>query len=510
MGFSTINVHILGAKKQDVLPLLSPDELLREHNAPWLDVLGKSADFQRMEGLSRKLTKAIPGSVALVFSYFDDDSFLCRLFQNGKQAATCDSFGSWAKLAPPLCAILGDDLPAKAFRHAADCADLAEQVQLLEETLGTALLDDLDAAPKTVKRCDSLLCTLKQRQAALRKRKNQYSLTEVEAFPQDWQSQLCLLRACSDMWLLTSFGAADFSVPNHPELSVCQSHDGHVFCCDGEKVTELSLPNKQLRQVLWYTEQKAFVCLLSELVQEVNLPTGRHCIYGEEFVCCITKDGRIRWRFLGKDSIRFISASKDGVLTLCAYNCSEIYQLNAETGKLLLSRTVPAGDGLRALVFAGALQSYVYISKENELVILDGALNENARFPGCKSTQYIKKENIVGSRLWYQAYPERKVRLYDLMTGSTEEIALEVPALVLSVLKDGRILGINEKQPHLSVFDPAGRVVSRHLLPGMVTRVREDAEAVYLLEVRAPASRSTRDDHFEDATIHVHRLEALG
>ena len=229
MGTSTATLHLRGIERDALAAVLGGETVLRDNNPPWLDVLTPNASqASALEKLAKKLTKGRPEAAALLFDYFDDDLFYCALYREGKKAAGCRSGESWAKLGKALDALFGDKLAGQAFRYAARCVELEEQVLLLEETVGTALLDHPEFEPRVVPRSDALLREIKAREAALRKRKNQCVLTElpVEEWPRDWQAQLGLYERIRSAWrnydtssLLYDFGLSRCSVPQHPELA---------------------------------------------------------------------------------------------------------------------------------------------------------------------------------------------------------------------------------------------------------------------------------------------------
>ena len=232
MGITTATLHLWGIGKEALAAILEYKTVLRDNNPPWLDVLMPDAtDAPALEKLTKKLTKAQPEAAALLFNYFDDDLFTCALYRGGKKAAGCRSGASWAKLGKALDALFGDELAGKAFRYAARCTDLDEQVRLMEETVGTALLDTPDFEPRTVPRSNACLGEIKARETALRRRKNRCVLTElpVEDWPLDWQAQLGLYGRIRSEWrrydashLLYDFGDPGHSVPRHPELAFHQ------------------------------------------------------------------------------------------------------------------------------------------------------------------------------------------------------------------------------------------------------------------------------------------------
>lgn len=86
----------------------------------------------------------------------------------------------------------------------------------------------------------------------------------------------------------------------------------------------------------------------------------------------------------------------------------------------------------------------------------------------------------------------------------------EIPAYILSVLQDGRILGVNEKQNALTVFDSEGIVTARCKVSGTLCRVISENGNVYLIEVREPDTHGyVYDALFDQTTVRVWRLDAV-
>lgn len=535
MGLSTTTLHLYGMEQASLAVLLPPGYLLRENNAPWLDVLPPSAGVDpRLEKLAKQATKADESATALLFDYFDDDMFRCRLYQAGKRTAKCESNGSWAKLGKQLDSLFGDKAASGAFRHASHCTDLEEALRLLEETLGTAVLDVAEEPPRTVTRSGNTLQRIKAREAELRRRPNQCVLSELspEDWPTDWRAQLELYRRIRPFWrdnqavdLLFGFGKRRFSVPHCPEYAVHSYTDRarqeRLFCLDlrNGPAAEFPVSGSRPNMPLWITPQRELVCLFSEVIREEIGPDEWSRSYGNDFAACLRPDGSFRWRFALPDTgARFEHAdtSAAGIITLYTPGESHgpnqqdavIYQIDGQTGAILRTRRISRIEDLQALVRVDACGGFLYIAKRSEIVLLNDRLKETARWGGYCGDLYLRAEDVVGDVLW----SDYDLSLYDLRTGERQEVALEVPAYVLALLPDGRLLGVNEKQNRLTVFDPAGRVISRHtaLRPGMFLRVRIDAGRICVLELRAPETGALiSEELFEAASLHVWRLDPV-
>ena len=161
MGMSFATLSLYGAERSALEAALAPGDLLRDRNLPWLTLVPAQEEegdlLLRLEKAARRLTKG-SDAAALLFFYYDDDAFVCRLYRNGRRAASCHSDESWAKLGKQLDELFGDTSASKAFRYASRCSSLEEKLALLEETVGAALYDvPEEDAPRVVPRCDATL-----------------------------------------------------------------------------------------------------------------------------------------------------------------------------------------------------------------------------------------------------------------------------------------------------------------------------------------------------------------
>ena len=529
MGLSTASLHLYGANLAQFAPLLPDSLLLREHNAPWLELLlpeTAQGGGGTLEKLAKKLTKADPEAAALLFIYFDDEMFSCSLYRGGKKAAGCLSQESWAKLGKALDTLFGDELAGKAFRYAARCVDLEEKLRLLEESVGAALLDCAEFEPRTVPRGDGTLRAVKAREAALKKRPNQCALTElpVADWPVDWQAQLRLYQLMRPGWqdnlaadLLWGFGDPLYGIPQHPEYAVFVNYafgpKDHFLRCkaDSDQPEAIRTPAR-ICSVVWQTPQGEPVCAYYEGMGEHGWIEGEtHTV-----LACMAPDGSPRWRFVPPGSggpVEFVHCSAEGIITLCANSRpyanqgARLWQLDGESGVLLRSVSIPCAEELMTLAWAEALQCFVYIANRNEIVVLNRELEEVARWPDYRGTQYLRS-NIDGAVLWDQGYPKRTLQRYDLRQGGSAETTPELPTFVHAVLPDGRFLGVNEQRNRLVVFDPAGTVISQHSLKGAVTHVRCDGNRICILENRSPQTHGfVCEELFAETSFHVWRLD---
>ena len=527
MGMTTTTLHVWGLNRETLATAMGGGMVLRDNNPPWIDVLTPDREAaSTLEKLAKKLTKANSEAAALLFCYFDDDLFDCTLYRGGKKAAGCLSNQSWARLGKALDAFFGDELAGKAFRYASRCIDLEEQVRLLEESVGTALLDDPEFEPRAVPRTDDMLRAIKARESALRKRKNQYVLTElpVEEWPQDWQAQLRLYQLMlpgrednqvAD--LLWGFGDSLYGIPQHPEYAVLVHYafgpEDHFLRCkaDSDQLEVIRTPAR-ISSLVWQTPQGEPVCAYTEDLGEQDGHRGKTYTV----IACLLPDGSPRWRFVpprNEEPVKVVHSSADGIITLCARSCAyanqdvQLCQLDAKSGVPLRTVSVPCAEGLMELAWVESLQRFVYVAKQNELVMLNKELEEVARWKDFPGYRYLDR-HIVGSVLWEQDFNSRVLRRYDLRSFTMTETTPEVPTHVFTVLPDGRFLGANEKQTRLIVFDHAGTVISQHSLKDRATHVRCDGDRICILENRSIDTYGVVcEELFEATSFHVWRLD---
>ena len=542
MGLSTASLHFLGADPAGITPLLPAGALLRTQNAPWLTVLSPECDQGDpavLEKLAKRSTKADPALAALLFVYYDDNDFLCLLYRGGRQAVACRSGESWAKLGKALDQLLPDRDAAKAFRYASHCVDLSEKLLLLEQTLGVALLDCTEFEPRTVPRSGQALQTVKARESALKKRPNQYALTElaVEDWPMQWQAQYGLYCRIRPEWhkfdcsrLLYDLGNPRYFVPFHPELAAFPVIFGEgpepaesllLYSHKDGTMRDLKSPGLSIDVPVWISGQGAQVCMASSYTVRTDAWGGRGIERGQPMVVCLGPDGDVRWRFVPETPapLSYAHTAPDGTITFYSSGNSNIsqdaflFRLNGESGELLCSRRIPYAENLQKLVCVEALDRFLYVCNWNELVLLDGALRETARWTAAGSVNpYVEQNCVVGSTLWDRDF-NGTLRLYELRTGACREIKPEIPFSFLPVpLPDGRFLGLNEEMKRLTVFDPEGRVISRHETGKncRYDKVLAEQDRICVLELRfAETYGLVCDELFEGSTIHAWQLTEL-
>lgn len=542
MGMTFTTMCVWGAERAAIMPLLAATDTVREQNAPWLTVLPshetEDHNWERLEKVAKKLTKQ-SDAAALLFYYFDDDMFQCAFYRNGKKVAACESDQSWAKLGKALSEHFGDDAPIKAFRLAPKCNGLEEQIQLLEETVGAALYEFPEAEPRTVARGDAMLQAIKAREAMLKKRPNQFRLTELapEDWPEEMQYRQKLYDALRPQWrkydlalLLNVMEMNRYRVPGtedmivYPFISDWDSGQRKLILMNGKtgEWREMDPYPGAVDRTVWLTKSGGMVALLQRYlptVQEMKegIPEKR---FG---LVCVDRDGNEQWRFQPELERRqiphFVHTSKQGVITLFApgYNGQEkadsiLYRVDGETGRLLYTRTFPYQDNVHRVIHVDALDAFLLCRRTTkELVLLDETLQEMRAFGGFTGSYNFDESHLCGSILWEgDIWNQRYVSFWDLVSGASRKTQLEVPAYILSVLYDGRILGANEKQNVLTVFDADGIVTARCKVPGTLCRVISENGIIMLIEERGPDTHGVvYDALFDQTTVHVWRLDAV-
>ena len=541
MGMTFCTLHLYAVERDTLVKKLAPGDLLREQNAPWLSLVPvydpEHVETQRLEKLAKALTKGAPQAAALLFSYFDDERFLCSFFRDGRKQAGCLSQESWAKLGKKLDELFGDTSATKAFRYAARCFDLEEQVRLLEDSVGAALYDfPEEAQPRRVPRSDRTLRAIKAREAALRKRPKQFVLTEMarEEWPERLRLREALLKLLRPAWrtyqlstLLYEMDLSLYRVPGAPDLTGYpyidfeQHRHGVLFYnsrtgAHWEPKTPPGIPGR----AVWQTRQGDVALLYARILSEQVSGSSWSCSGRWSWVICLGRDGTERWRFEPEmhreQSLEHIH-SADGVVTLFASGINggivagaKIWQIDGETGRLLRTRNIPHGNEVHHLAYSKDLKRFVYCERiTKDLVLLNDELEETARWPNYKGDAFFRENNLCGRLLWEQRYYDmRSVYLHDLLDGTVRKVPLEVPVYVLSVLPDGRILGVNEKQSILTVLNGEGIVVSRCTVPGEIRCVLPETNGIWIGELRLPKNDFvTSGALFDEAETHVWRLD---
>ena len=132
MGITLGNFHVYKGDIKQVSEALENKYTVKQLSPNWITVLGDFLDDQASKA-ARLLSKAIKEPV-FHFYYFDDDFFLFELFVEGKAVKSTKSIAPLLDL---------DKAQEKRLKVILKCENLSEQVPMLEELLGVALLIDL-------------------------------------------------------------------------------------------------------------------------------------------------------------------------------------------------------------------------------------------------------------------------------------------------------------------------------------------------------------------------------
>ncbi len=538
MGMTYSTLHLYGVEKPALIPLLAPEDILREQNEPWLSVVPPHDpdSEQRLEKIAKRLTKQDEKAAALLFFYFDDDFFRCGLYRNGKRAASMASSDTWMKLAKQLDLLFPDETPSKALRYAPKCSDLEEQLSLFEETVGTAFFDIPEEEPRLVMRSDKTLGEIKARETELKKRPNRFKLTELppEQWPEDLRIREALLKKRRPEWreydlstLLFADDMKDYRIPGG------EGAVGYPFFGGGNFRKNLLLYDpktgehrrigplqEDLRRAVWQMKNGGLVVLSARDVKEVETENGRWAGGGKDGLSFIDPDGTERRRFepviSRHQNLLYAGTTAKGVVTLLAPGINALVkadtlflQIDGETGELLRSHSVPAEDAVHALIYVKGMHAFVYCRRnENELVILNEELEETKRLRNYGGFYEFNGDDLFrGSTVWQYNY-NKTINLFDLRDGTNSEIRLEVPAFPLTILPDGRILGVNEKQNILTVFDGDGAVIARCKVPGRLRHVFAEDGRICISELRGLDTHGfIYDELFDETSTHVWRLD---
>ena len=540
MGTTLTTLHFFRTERSVLLPFLAPTDQLRDQNKPWLSIVpSHDTDedvYQRLRRVALKLTKE-DSCIALLFFYFDDESFNCSLYQNGRKSVSCENDHSWAKLGKKLNELFEDNLSSRAFRYASHCNNLEEQICLLEETVGTALYDIQEEEPRIVTRCDRMLQEIRAREAMLRKRPNRFQLTEIpeDEWPDGLKYRQKLLKLLRYRWhtynlisLLWETNMKRYIIPGtkaliaYPYTVDWNAGLDRIFLMNGitGEHREISSFSGIVCSTLWKTENGGIVILLAETIRSIQDKTmGKH--HSAYCVICLNRTGTEEWRFspdLENQVIQHVHSSSLGVITLFAPGIDAsikadavIWQIDAETGKLLRTRSFSYKDGVDRVLYVRALNGFLLcLCSCKELVLLDESLDVLHVIEDYNGGYYFKEEQLCGNLLWEGDYwKQRHVSLWNLENGESHQVNLEIPAYPIAILSDGRILGVNEKSNILTVFDKEGTVTARCSVSGRIHSTFTLNDNVYLVELRGPTPYVIEDYVFDETSTHVWRLDPV-
>ena len=543
MGTTLTTLHLYGIDRESITSFLAPGDVLRDVNPPWISVVpGNDKDREdpkRLDRTARNLTKSSENGYALLFFYFDEDAFGCKLFKAGKRVAGCESGLSWSKLGKCLDLMFGDNKASKAFRYKTRCYSLDEQVNLLEETLGVALKDFADEEPRCVLRSEKTLQAVKKRVAELRKRLNHCTLSEVplDDWPDKFRTKQRLYEHLRPQYkwidpfdLKYSMSTSRHNVPHSDHIAVYYLrysnspdtryilYDAHTDC-----YCEKTLPGVVLDRVLWMTKQGGLVWLVAERLEVETSSTGNR------YVACYDENQKEIWRFnpvTNNFGLSYVSTSSDGVITLCEesriYGGERFdtfwYQIDGETGKMIRSKRIPIDDEAVTLIkYAKKLDAFVYngVNRKSEddrhnLVVLDNRFTEKLRCSLCWEPLTLSTEICDEYLIDVQHSSDSltSLRRINLVNGNMEIIHSEMPMLTWNALPKGEWLGSTQKSNSIYVFDEQGILISRHSLKGTFWGVTVDEDKVLIWEYRfAKEIPCSEEENLDSLSIHLWELQ---
>lgn len=519
--------------------------IIREINSPWLEALPSSyedgLDPTGLEKLAKRVTKAEPGSFALLYYYFDDDGFTLTFFTGGKSTAAAKSGASLKKLGNALSAALNDEGVSEALKHTGDCTDPEEMTALIEEAIGTSLMDSADEEPRRVYKNDAVLKKVKARASELKKRPNSFRIVEIRETK--WPEKLRIMQNAYDvlksrvpedppletavelMSVLDVRSADDHIIPHKEYLAAywLNSFDAaagtFVINTDSCEMTEYAYKEFVPQKALWINEKGGLVCIWYSVEKS---PSGRGGGLVRPFLACVLPDGTELWRVdpdtsdRRDDRFTSVRTSPDGQITLF-FSSSWYYEekfdaklivINGETGEILRTKRIPAQkEFVSEMLWNEEIGKYVYTDRKNkETVLLDADLNETARYPS-QSVIKIMPNHLAGRYAFDHVFRQETVNILDLTDGSASRIRLEMYSMPILMTEQG-FVGIDEKQSKVFVYDLNGRLVSKHPFKGTVVSAMEENGNIYIV-VTDPLSGLSIEELALSRSLSVYRLERI-
>lgn len=226
MGAIFQNLYIRKKQLSAVNTLLTQAVRLWQGHPEWVVVIAEGYASGELVRAAKKAAGPV-----LVFDYFDDDFFELSLCRGGKKLA---GIGNMVK--PKGLKQLAETFPdvpdlTKRMAMLPRCADMREQIALMEETLGLPLYtlrgeDELSA----VHRSDAVYGALCRREKELKTRPNEYELTQLQAL--DWPASVSLKNAGAQGGAGKSIRCAFVRIGNFPGTSVCLLRAGKARADD--------------------------------------------------------------------------------------------------------------------------------------------------------------------------------------------------------------------------------------------------------------------------------------
>ena len=519
MGASLMTLHLRADALPAVQGMLRDSEPVRDSGCGWVRVL---MEPQANSWQPPRIVRKIPG-VSILFDWVDDDAFSLTLYQDGKKRARlgweeqAEHLARFAAVCPEDPSLIGK------LKALPKCATPEEGCALLEESLGLILYDMPEMEPRLCVKSEETYERVMARERSLKSRPNQYRLAAADE--REWPAELKLRQKLAaqegaEGWtsapgLLRSLEPA----PGKPGYCMAmrerlvgtpdvvkmtpeggfeiQKGSGHaeyaLSLYDGRGLARSYAPLPGVGKVLYFTESFGAVCACYHEREGVGL----------RFLCCVRDTGVELWRFAPElspdDYLQFAGVRANGEITVYRDNLVSdpvIWQIDAEDGRILRTRTIPGARLLQAFRWYPEAEAYVYYdAARNAEILMNGELCETRSFPLGEKPLHLAYASLCAGRCLWDTGPWRW-RGMDLTTGEIREIRPEIPAYLHAVLPDGTMVGLHTREQALVVTDKTGRVISRNRVKRTIWRLFSDGGDVYVWEDDKPqmsaALRETR------------------
>lgn len=530
MGMAFANLHLYGVNEEDVRRVMAEGDVLRTINAPWLAVLPPEEELRsagkRFEKTAKLLTKENPEALAIVFYYSDDDLMSLWLYMSGRMKKSIFSYQPWTYLGKLLGEKYDSELPAKAFRLVNQCLDQDEKLELMEQTIGTALYDMAWEPPRRVERSTEKMEALKLRASQARRCKNRIELFEVQK--NGWPEYA---RTCAELAEMVtkqeSFLYCDlmmepvnrrFEIPHQPYRVA-------GFKWNRTRGKEMFLYNSRTKQLRRFETETGYERVVWVTPEEEPVVFA----FGDQSgmmnrVLCLNADGSVKWTFAQADedgSIYAHHVSENGILTMtvCSIqgSCDRIWRIDLLSGRVLCEGRLPLHAGTGGLLYAELTDRWVCTDVAgNALILLDADLRETDRITfedmpvnvNAFRTGFCRYAEGV---LW-SAYPDGgKLYGIDLRNRQLKSVELNTPRVIIdAVFPDGMMMGISSYSRHISFFDETGQLISRNSVDGMLKAERMPDGSPCIVEVTGRGSSAEITHQVLDALkIRVRKIVRL-
>ncbi len=484
MGLTFCNLYIPAACEAALEKHGAAGDVLRRGTPGWIGILpGEDEPFENALKRLRRIANAA-GEPCLLFIYSDDDDFDLSLLQGRKTMASVTYSIKPTKVAGFDFLLPNGNEDAKKLKKLAS-GSLKEALNLLEETFGLPFYDYQPLSPRAVKRGDAAWKALLAREAALKKRRNQYNLELVP--PEDWPEDigftyrmLSCLKQAGEMSRFVggirfdrknSIGPYGFVISGGWKNSkqIILRYDDR----DGSLTRIPDVYNAE--EIISASDDGAPICMLSGVKQ-----------IGLQYVAKLCPDGTLEWLChpnADNDApdLHCCCVLPDG--SVVAYSREAIWRVSPSDGRILQSVSYPKDEQpLSTMRYCTQLGRFLTsMGQEYTLKLLD----EDLRVVKVWDTGKVPFDPCGPcdqSGIW-MTYREPVYRL-DFQTGEIRKVRPEVSGLILNVFSDGVLASVSESSMRtLSLLSPVdGSVVFRHTFDGCICGLTEWNGEKYALE----------------------------